>query len=264
MKISSFRHLLIVAILTGISCTAWNYEAEACDPSVNNLTKDVCRRLNSSLSACMIYQCDGKTRECKLGPRDQDRDGDPDVACGGTDCNDFDPAIAGGANGMCACSASLLDMPCAVGAEGTACRRNGKYVCSNAHLTCSATAGTPDSQWKGNPSPDNSSWDWNCDGIISRACSYLDTNNTRQIIEACSGIKCNPNAQQRIIENQDATTICNSFNGLSFSGDRSIDVIVCSNDCGSPIVACQSFCSQSGGGVEECVIVGRYGSVYCK
>ena len=261
MKISSVQHLLIAAILTGISCTAWNYEAESCDPSVNNLTKDVCKRLNSSLNGCMIFQCDGKTRECKLGPRDQDRDGDPDVACGGTDCNDFDPAISGGANGMCACSASLLDMPCAVGAEGTACRKNGKYVCSNAHLTCSATAGNPDSQWKGNPSPDNGSWDWNCDGSISKACSYLDRNNSRQNIEFFND-QCTESERQAILAMNNANTLCFDRFGSGAEIAGQINAVACGGMCGSPALICQAICDN--GMLGDCYYVGFFGTVYCK
>lgn len=40
---------------------------------------------------CTIDTCDEATATCKAEPRDADADGDPDVHCGGGDCNDVEP-----------------------------------------------------------------------------------------------------------------------------------------------------------------------------
>jgi Putative metal-binding motif len=66
---------------------------ELCDPRLG------CRagvpRSCDDGSSCTIDRCDEATRGCKHEPRDADGDGDPDVHCGGHDCDDADPAVSG-------------------------------------------------------------------------------------------------------------------------------------------------------------------------
>jgi hypothetical protein len=56
------------------------------------LADDPCNAANAdqSIDPCIPYQCvDGR---CLQKLRDFDRDGDPDAVCGGSDCDDKDPA----------------------------------------------------------------------------------------------------------------------------------------------------------------------------
>lgn len=88
--------LLLLAIATawpGLLAGCGDYEVQPCDPGVSSLTDDVCNRLNVE-GSCTPYQCDSATRRCVLRPRDFDRDGDPDVACGGRDCDDLDAQMS--------------------------------------------------------------------------------------------------------------------------------------------------------------------------
>ncbi|AUX43681.1 uncharacterized protein SOCE26_051330 [Sorangium cellulosum] len=83
-----------VAVLAGVvmaaSCTfggLGDYEIESCDPNVARLEDDVCNQFNDE-TTCSPYQCDRSERRCIRAPRDDDRDGDPSVTCGGGDCDD--------------------------------------------------------------------------------------------------------------------------------------------------------------------------------
>src|SRR4051812_23253649 len=91
-------HSLAILLSIGLlvcACSAGQYDVQDCDSSVPNLDKDLCNQLNLNmgLSGCMLYQCDKVTHRCVIKPRDYDRDGDTDRACGGGDCDDTDPAV---------------------------------------------------------------------------------------------------------------------------------------------------------------------------
>ncbi|WP_437876014.1 putative metal-binding motif-containing protein [Sorangium sp. So ce513] len=52
-------------------------------------------------SSCTIDACDEATRACSSAPRDADLDGDPDVHCGGGDCDDADPTVSSSQPEIC-------------------------------------------------------------------------------------------------------------------------------------------------------------------
>jgi len=58
---------------------------------------------------CTIEACDEVSQACRSAPRDADEDGDPDVHCGGGDCDDGDPRVASTELETCA---NLLDDDC--------------------------------------------------------------------------------------------------------------------------------------------------------
>lgn len=76
-----------------------DYAVEACEPVAPGLdayTHDSCDSLNTSRSdTCVVWQCDTHLRRCILAARDDDRDGDPAARCGGSDCDDDNPARSG-------------------------------------------------------------------------------------------------------------------------------------------------------------------------
>ena len=51
--------------------------------------------------ACELYQCDPTVFTCRLGPRDRDGDGDPSVACGGSDCDDEEARVGASLAEVC-------------------------------------------------------------------------------------------------------------------------------------------------------------------
>jgi hypothetical protein len=73
---------------------------EVCDPKLG------CRAGEpvacSDGNTCTIDACVEATRSCTHLPRDADSDGDPDIHCGGGDCNDTDPLISSLAAEVCA------------------------------------------------------------------------------------------------------------------------------------------------------------------
>lgn len=77
-----------------------NYTIATCDPAQPQAT-DECNRLNTDPTTCTPFQCDPATRHCVQKARDDDRDGDPSIACGGTDCDDNNPARSGKAREIC-------------------------------------------------------------------------------------------------------------------------------------------------------------------
>jgi len=79
-----------------------NYEIGECEPK-STQADDVCERLNkgSDPKSCVVYQCDRASKRCIQKPRDDDRDGDPTPACGGTDCDDQNPARSGRTAEIC-------------------------------------------------------------------------------------------------------------------------------------------------------------------
>jgi hypothetical protein len=72
----------------------------------------------SDAYACTIDTCVEATQSCEHTPRDADGDGDPPIACGGTDCNDFDPLVSGKASEICGngiddnCNGQIDESPC--------------------------------------------------------------------------------------------------------------------------------------------------------
>lgn len=84
-----------------------DYPIGECDPSQPQAT-DACERLNADPATCTAYRCDAATKRCVQAARDDDRDGDPPVACGGTDCDDHDPNRSGRAAERC----DLVDNDC--------------------------------------------------------------------------------------------------------------------------------------------------------
>lgn len=97
-----FRGALVVGAALFVGCTfggLGDYEIESCDPRVTSADEDVCRRLETS-DPCQPYQC-GPSGTCVQGPRDADRDGDPDLACGGTDCDDANRVVSGIVTEVC-------------------------------------------------------------------------------------------------------------------------------------------------------------------
>jgi hypothetical protein len=77
-----------------VSCTP----AEA--PPKGVPATDACTALKSS-DDCHPYECDPGTHRCVVRPRDDDRDGDPSIACGGADCDDLDSSRASTKHEIC-------------------------------------------------------------------------------------------------------------------------------------------------------------------
>jgi hypothetical protein len=91
------------AFVGAVGCTFGgldDYEIQSCDPGLPQ-SQDPCNRLSSSADTCMPFQCDAATRHCVQRTRDDDRDGDPPMRCGGTDCDDANPAKSGKAPEIC-------------------------------------------------------------------------------------------------------------------------------------------------------------------
>lgn len=96
--LNSVRYTLscvLAAVAAGSGCTfggLGDYAIEQCDPGKTRQADDVCDRLNRTQpDTCSPFQCDAATRHCVARPRDDDRDGDPSLKCGGHDCDDADP-----------------------------------------------------------------------------------------------------------------------------------------------------------------------------
>jgi len=78
-----------------------DYSIENCTPAPSQ-KDDPCDRLNEGdRNRCDPYVCDGATRHCVRGKRDDDHDGDPPATCGGTDCDDQDAKRSGRASEVC-------------------------------------------------------------------------------------------------------------------------------------------------------------------
>lgn len=59
-------------------------------------------RTCSDGNACTIDRCVEETQSCEHLPRDADGDGDPDIHCGGGDCDDNDPTVSSLHDEICA------------------------------------------------------------------------------------------------------------------------------------------------------------------
>lgn len=74
---------------------------------------------------CTIDTCVEATETCKIEPRDADLDGDPDIHCGGGDCDDLDPTVSSLTPEICDnaadddCDGDVDESPCAAPANDT-------------------------------------------------------------------------------------------------------------------------------------------------
>lgn len=96
-------HVLLAAGIALAGCTfagLVDYDVPGCDPGLP-LEQDPCNRLNTGNGSCTRYQCSAVTRTCARQTLDEDRDGDPAFACGGTDCDDREPRRSGKATEIC-------------------------------------------------------------------------------------------------------------------------------------------------------------------
>lgn len=90
-----------------------DYPIESCAVADGaTLIDDPCARLNVSLDGCDLYQCDTATGACESRARDFDRDGEADVACGGSDCDDLDPEVGAALPEICDASPPYRDNDC--------------------------------------------------------------------------------------------------------------------------------------------------------
>ena len=98
MKIlGALRSLALVFGWTVGGCTFTglaDYDIPTCNPGAASQAADVCDALNRS-TTCTPYRCNAETSHCAVGVRDDDHDGNPPIACGGTDCDDNDPLNGG-------------------------------------------------------------------------------------------------------------------------------------------------------------------------
>lgn len=92
-----------LACQNGLYCDG----AEVCDPKLGCVagTPITC----SDQSPCTIDACVEATGSCSHVPRDLDGDGDPDVHCGGGDCDDTNPKVSSLGAEVCQ---NLLDDDC--------------------------------------------------------------------------------------------------------------------------------------------------------
>jgi len=97
------RRPLVFLVASLFGCTfagLADYETPECNPDAP-LADDGCNQLNAGNASCQRYQCDRASKRCVMSVLDEDRDGDPSVACGGTDCDDRDPKRSGKTPEVC-------------------------------------------------------------------------------------------------------------------------------------------------------------------
>lgn len=239
-----FAAALVLGLgLAGADCTAGNYDIPACAISGTTLLSDSCQQLNSGIESCELYQCDPGSKQCQLKPRDYDLDGDPDTACGGTDCDDRNPTINGKITRSCECSPEALAKTCERG-EGACRSKPTPYSCSNGQLTCPAVAGAPQG-YGTQPDPANSSWDLNCDARVQSACCYQNANGTRICDDQCPIVDCSKIAGLvDAIKAKDPTSACDKYcksfpaTASGCPPENSPRIVRCSMDCGSDLALC--------------------------
>lgn len=224
-----------LAELTG--CTAGQYDIADCSVSAQTLLSDTCRELNADPNGCSLFQCNTGTGRCEQRPRDFDRDGDPDSACGGSDCDDNNPAINGMGAGKCACSPTSLSQTCSKGVG--ACKREAQYVCKNNVLNCPATAAAPQ-DWGNSPDPVSKSWDRDCDEQVTSACCYTNSNGSRLCV-SCDVLACS-SAISAAVAGNDATTACTEYcktkDKTTCPQAGTPQFVRCQSDCGSNLAIC--------------------------
>lgn len=96
---------------------------EICDPIVGCVVGDAvdCSDDNS----CTIDRCDETSTLCQHVERDADGDGDPDIHCGGGDCNETNPLVNSKVDEVCAnnvddnCDGMVDEAPCVSVANDT-------------------------------------------------------------------------------------------------------------------------------------------------
>jgi hypothetical protein len=262
--------MLVLAVAFMSACTAWQYEITPCDPNARDLSRDICNTLNAGNTGCMLYQCDGQTSSCREMLRDFDRDGDPDYACGGTDCNDFDRTVFGREGDSCTCRQSVIGTTCSVGQPDSPCQNFANYTCSANVLSCPATVGAP-RDWSDSPSP-RGSYDWDCDGTTTMACSWVDPTG-KYFRTECPSVACTQGQIDQINSRVIGTMCedyCKTFNnnndGCNPIGNRPY-IFNCNTvpKCGDLIGVC--FCRWDGAlGVGPCKAepYSTIGSIYCK
>ena len=89
------RTFLVALLWMGAGCTftgLGRYDIRRCDApkAPASLDEDPCSALDSPSAGCVRYQCDVESGTCLQRALDADRDGDPSVSCGGSDCDDHD------------------------------------------------------------------------------------------------------------------------------------------------------------------------------
>lgn len=89
------RKTLVASLALSAGCTftgLGRYDVTYCNaPKVpGSFAEDPCASLNEKETGCTRYQCEALTGRCVLRALDFDRDGDPEIACGGHDCDDHD------------------------------------------------------------------------------------------------------------------------------------------------------------------------------
>lgn len=232
-------HSLSVCLFGGLfgACTAGQYEIADCAVSAQTLLSDSCRELNPDPNACTLYQCNTGSGRCELRPRDFDRDGDPDSACGGGDCDDNNVQVNGMGGGKCACSPTSLAKTCTKGIG--ACAREAAYECKNNVLNCPAVAATPQ-DWGNQPDSTTNSWDRNCDEEVTSACCYTNGNGSRLCV-SCDMLTCN-SAITNAIGGNNAATACSEYcktkDGSTCPQPGTPQFVRCASACGSSMALC--------------------------
>ncbi len=279
--------ITVISLAVSLSaCTAWQYEIMNCDPSASI---DICSRLNTedginpAMACSGIWRCDSASSTCQPTVRDQDRDGDLPIECGGTDCDDLNPQL-NGAQRTCDCRLlQSSSTPCSIGVG--ACLSSGKWTCANEVATCDAPAKTPlpAPSWSSKPvSPEYLNWDWNCDGIIEENCALPENVNASKT--PCVKSHCPAPVARRVSEEMmkpspNIDAICSDYcesnneNGLCRASANVTAPFVMNcfgagdlpakpeSECGALIVTCQCFaffgCHRVSGAVKG-------GFVYCR
>lgn len=243
LKVAS---LLSGLFLCAVSCTAWQYETEACDPK-NGIAG--CMKLNSGKDLskdCMLFQCDRTTSTCQLKPKDIDQDGDPDPICpGGTDCNDSDSRYSGVAQ---TCGCNLAGQPCKAGVG--ACAVELKTECLNNSLSCPRQMAPSfrSDAWQSEPADVRfasgemyKSWDWDCDGSgdgpdnTERNCNTDPTSAPRTCEQTdCTGIDLSKTPDEICV------SYCSRMNNTDCNNTtNTIFYLNCAKTCGSNIYTCR-------------------------
>lgn len=126
-----------------IDCPAGQY----CDPMLGCRTGAACATVADCMHGdpCLVPSCEAASRTCQYAVLDGDADGFPPIVCGGTDCDDSNPAYHPGATDECdGIDADCSGGPDAADAPGCAlyetCDGTG-CVCPSANLLCPDGAG---------------------------------------------------------------------------------------------------------------------------